>query len=84
VETNVKSKYAARNCYRRQHGIPLDAKPHEFSSSRSPYLDRAVVLYSEHKSFPEIAALLGTSRQNVQQILDARRDRLFRWGQEQV
>jgi DNA-directed RNA polymerase specialized sigma subunit len=43
-----------------------------------------VVLYGEHKSFPEIAALLGTSRQNVQQILEARRDRLFRWGQEQA
>lgn len=22
----MKSKYAARNCYRRRHGIPLDAK----------------------------------------------------------
>ena len=78
----MKSKYVARNCYRRRHGIPLDAKPHEFSSSRSPYLDRAVVLYGEHKSFPEIAALLGTSRQNVQQILEARKDRLFRWGEK--
>ena len=84
METYVKNKYAARNCYRRRHGIPLDAKPHEFSSSRSPYLERAAVLYDEGKSFPEIAALLGTSRQNVQQILDARKDRLFRWGQEQV